>query len=122
MTFVCKYIGGSKSYGLDTPTSDNDLRGIFLNTEIKYILGLDKYEHQIIQNGQSDESYKEFRHVLKLLRNANTECVEMLYNDTWLVLSPFWIKVQSYREKLVDSTKLFNCLRGYMAGELKLTL
>jgi hypothetical protein len=113
-------MGGSHAYGLMTPKSDVDLRGIFLNSEVKDIIGLSRNEHKITQNSTTDESFKEFCEALKLLRNANTEMIETLYNDRWEILTPEWKEVINCRSKLVDSTKLFNCLRGYMQGELKL--
>lgn len=120
MKLLCKMLGGSHSYGLDTPTSDTDYRGIFVNTDIKHLVGLDKHEHQQHQNEETDEVYTEFRNALKLLRSANTQMVEMLFNENWLEISPEWNIVTSYRSRLIDSEKLFSCLRGYMQGELKL--
>lgn len=119
---ICKYLGGSQSYGLSTPSSDTDYRGIYLNTDVSTLIGLSKNEQQVKQIGSIDESYTEFRNALKLLRNGNTQVIEMLYNDNWLEISPEWKTVMLNREKLVDSTKLFSCLRGYMQGELRLTL
>ena len=38
--------GGSHAYGLNTPTSDIDVRGIAMNTESE-MLGLDNFEQYI---------------------------------------------------------------------------
>ena len=37
-------------YGLSTPESDFDYRGVFLNENISTILGLDRYEHKDLRN------------------------------------------------------------------------
>jgi hypothetical protein len=119
---LCKFKGGSHAYGLSTPTSDVDWRGVFINTEVKHLVGLSRHDHQLKQNDTTDESYKEFRHALQLLRNANSEMVEMLYlrPNQLEVCTPEWAMVLRHRKDLVSSEKLFNCLRGYMQGELRL--
>ncbi len=119
MNFVCKYLGGSHLYNLNTESSDIDSRGIFLHTDIKYIIGMDKFEHfQNIENG-ADEKYKEFRHYMSLLRKSNSEAVEALFNKNFTEISPLFKKVQDLKFELLDSEKLFKCLMGYMHGELK---
>lgn len=120
MRLLCKTLGGSHSYGLDTPQSDTDYRGIFINTDVSSTIGLGKEAHQIKQDGLVDESYTEFRNAMKLLRSANTQMIELLFNENWLEISPEWKRVIGCRQSLIDSEKLFSCLRGYMQGELKL--
>jgi predicted nucleotidyltransferase len=117
---LCKMRGGSHSYGLNTPLSDEDFRGVFLNTEIKTIIGLERHEHQQNQGNGVDEVYTEVRNFFKLLRQGNTQAIELLFNNEWIERSHEWGLVQSYKLSLIDSTKLFNSLRGYMQGELKL--
>jgi hypothetical protein len=120
MKLICKYLGGSHSYGLNSPESDIDYRGIFLNDSVAKIIGLDRHEHQLKQDQETDEAYKEFRRALQLLRKSNTEMVEMLFNDNWIEISPDWKFVQENKYKLMDSAALFSCLRGYMQGERRL--
>lgn len=117
---LCQLHGGSHAYGLSTPTSDIDVRGVFLNTELKYILGLDKYEHQEYVGNGDDIKYKEFRHFLNMLRKSNTESMEIMFNDKWVEVSPEFLELQKDRYKLIDSEKAFKCLCGYMQGERKL--
>ena len=112
--------GGSHAYGLSTPTSDIDYRGVFVNTDVSHLLGLKRDEVLVSQNDDEDTVMTEFRHALKLLKNANTQVVELLYTDTFETVTTEWREVVACREKLVDSTTLFKCLRGYMQGELKL--
>ena len=119
---LCKFKGGSHAYGLSTPTSDVDWRGVFVNTEVKHLVGLSRHDHEVKQDDHTDESYKEFRHALQLLKNANSEMIELLYlrPQQLEVWSPEWSLVVSSRKDLVSSEKLFSCLRGYMQGELRL--
>jgi hypothetical protein len=114
--------GGSHSYGLQTPASDLDWRGVFINTDVATVVGLDKHEHQQKQDETADEVYTEFRNALKLLRSGNTQMVELLYADRedFSFISENWLLVQGYRKRLLSSETLFKCLRGYMQGELRL--
>jgi predicted nucleotidyltransferase len=113
-------LGGSHSYGLNMPASDNDYRGVYLDTNISSIIGLNKNELQQTQNEKVDEVMTEFRHTLRLLRQANTQTIELLFNEEWLICSPLWRQVQTYRHLLVDSERLYKCLKGYMQGEIRL--
>src|SRR5438045_3325959 len=78
-------------------------------------------EHCTSHAGE-DISYKELRKAFKLLRDGNTEMIELLFNDAWEEIWPQWRLIQSFRHKLVDTDKLYKCLSGYIEGEAKLTL
>ncbi len=62
MNKICSYLGGSKSYGLDTPASDNDIRGVYLSDNISEIIGLNKNEQTTVQNDKEDSVFYELRH------------------------------------------------------------
>ena len=122
MELILKFKGGSHAYGLQTPESDVDWRGVFLHSEPKYIIGLDRYEHQEDTKDGKDEKYKEFRAFLNLLRNANSEAIESLFineSDTE-IYSETMMYLRDNRAKLLDSQKLFKCLSGYIHGEKRL--
>ena len=122
MKIIAQMLGGSHSYGLNTSSSDIDVRGIFLNEDVSTIIGLGRHEHQLKQKDSEDSVMTEFRNALKLLRSSNTQMVEMLFNENWVSVSEEWNEVIKYRSQLIDSEKLFSSLRGYKSGELKLTL
>lgn len=117
MKLICKYLGGSHSYGLNTINSDIDNRGVYISTNIGEIIGIDKNEQTRKQGNGIDEVYTELRQAFKLLRNGNSQMIECLYNTHWLLLDDAWKAVIEHRNSLLDSAKLFNCLRGYMKGE-----
>lgn len=122
MKNILTYLGGSNAYGLATPTSDKDVRGIFMHTDMSYVIGLNRHEHQENIAEGADEKFKEVRHFLCLLRKANTEALEALFLNPKDAISfePEMQMIWSKREKLLDSAKLFSCLMGYMQGELRL--
>lgn len=117
---LCLTRGGSHAYGLSTPSSDIDLRGVFINTDIAHLVGLKRDEILVEQNTEKDVVLTEFRHALRLLRGANTQMIELLFHDDWISVSPEWKAVVAERRNLIDSGKLYNSLRGYMQGELRL--
>lgn len=68
-------ISGSKAYGLDTPESDTDIKGVFILPEDLYF-GFE-YTGQV-NNATNDIVYFELRKFLDLLLKNNPNCMEML--------------------------------------------
>ena len=121
MKMLVKVLGGSTAYGLNTPTSDVDYRGIFVNTEPSKILGLEKFDH--VQKQETDDIvYYEVRKFFELLRSGNTGALEILFTETIpLETSPeFQNWICGNRESFIDTDKMFKCLLGYMQGERRL--
>jgi predicted nucleotidyltransferase len=71
-----KAIVGSKAYGLDLPTSDTDIRGIFLQPN-EYRLGFG-YREQI-NDDKNDIVYYELNRFVSLLMNNNPNIIENLF-------------------------------------------
>jgi hypothetical protein len=70
-------ITGSKAYGLASPQSDTDIKGVFITPEDRYY-GF-AYEDQI-NNETNDISYFEIGKFLNLLCKSNPTVLEMLYS------------------------------------------
>ena len=122
MKILAKYLGGSFSYGLNTSESDKDERYVFLHTDISKIIGLDRCDHLSKQTDGEDSFGWDLRHALNLLKCGNTMVLEILHNDTWLDVSPEFKYIQSLRNQLIDSHKLYKCLHGYCFSERQLVL
>ncbi|MES2765043.1 MAG: nucleotidyltransferase domain-containing protein [Bacteroidota bacterium] len=71
--FEC--VSGSKSYGLDTPQSDTDIRGVFIMPEEKFF-GLENATQ--ISNESNDIVFYELRRVVELLLKNNPNVLELL--------------------------------------------
>lgn len=72
---VFEVITGSRSYGLDTPTSDTDIKGVFvLPKNMFYSL---EYTAQV-NNETNDIVYYELKRFMELLSKSNPNILEML--------------------------------------------
>jgi predicted nucleotidyltransferase len=120
MKILCELIAGSRLYGIDTPESDFDIRGVFLNTEPSKILGLEKSE--ILKEENEDSLLFEFNHYLKSLRKTNTQAIEILFAKSFLKYSEEFGFLQNNKYKLIDSEKLFCSLMGYIENEKRLAI
>lgn len=116
LLFLC--ISGSKAYGTDTPDSDTDFRGVFINEDPKDILGITRLEEEVRAN--PDSSLFELRKFVRLALAGNTIACESL-----------WVKpeeVTTAGQELIDmrncflSTKFVSVFRGYAISEHKKTV
>jgi uncharacterized protein len=80
---VFEVITGSKAYGLDTATSDTDIRGVFVLPQ-KMLYGLE-YTAQV-NNETNDIVYYELKRFLELLSKSNPNILEMLCSPDSCVL------------------------------------
>lgn len=71
--FEC--ISGSKAYGLDTPTSDTDIKGVFYLPKEQFY-GLANVEQ--VANESNDEVYYELGRFVELLTRNNPNILELL--------------------------------------------
>ena len=126
---LCEYLGGSHSYGLNTPTSDIDLRGVYIVDTLQNIIDphsyqatkCDVYDTDVEATGD-DRVYYEVRHYLHLLKKGNTQSIEMLFNTDWTKLSPLFQDIINQRQNLLDPEKINISINGYAASEYHLAL
>lgn len=115
---ICRIVAGSRLYGLETPESDVDTRGVFLNTGHADILGLSR--DRIIKSEREDTLLIELRHYLGHLQRTNTSAIELLFAEGFDVLEDEFKTVRENRYSLMDSERLFASLMGYIHGERRL--
>lgn len=82
-----KVIAGSKAYGLDLPTSDTDIRGIYLQPN-EFLLG-NGYKEQV-NDVTNDIVYYDINRFVNLLAKNNPNIIENLFvpEDKILVFDP----------------------------------
>lgn len=120
MKIIAEIIGGSHLYGLSTPDSDIDKRGVFLNTEYSKILGLERFD--VIKKESEDTLYFEFAHFLRSLKKTNTQMIELLFanSSSFTQITDEFIFVRENKYKLIDSELFFKSLVGYIQSEKRL--
>lgn len=108
-------ISGSKSFGLDTPTSDTDIKGVFYLPKEKFY-GLD-YIPQIA-NETNDEVYYEIGRFVELLIKNNPNILEILASpeDCILYKHPLMerLRLKDFLSKLCKDT-----FAGYAVTQIK---
>jgi len=113
LLFEC--ISGSRAYGLSTPTSDTDIRGVFVLPEKDYF-GLDYVEQ--ISNESNDIVYYELRRFMELLAKNNPNMLELLAmpEDCVLYRHPLYnrFKSEDFLSKLCKTT-----FAGYALTQVK---
>jgi hypothetical protein len=75
---IYECIVGSKSYGLDLPSSDTDIKGVYV-ASIDEFYGFDHGGQ--LNNDTNDISYYEIGKFLKLLTKSNPTVLEMLFTS-----------------------------------------
>jgi predicted nucleotidyltransferase len=114
-------VGGSKLYGLDTPESDTDYRGVYATTDLQVAAGFQDHS-SIVKTGEVDATYYELGRFLALLRKTNTQVMEVLFapDSAFSVMTPEFEWLRSKKYELFDSEKLKQSLLGYIHSEIRL--
>lgn len=112
-----KTIAGSKAYGLDLPTSDTDIRGIYLQPN-EYRLGFG-YKEQV-GDKKNDIVYYELNRFISLLMGNNPNIIENLFTpkDKILKISPGIMPLYENRDKFLTK-KIRMTFGGYAISQIK---
>lgn len=110
-------LGGSHAYGMETPTSDLDIRGVAVNSRRNILTGVD-FEQVVETN--TDTTIYSFDKIVNLLCSCNPNTIELLglKPEHYLYLTP-------EGKALVDNRKLFLSKRaihsfgGYANSQLR---
>jgi len=95
---IYKTIVGSKAYGIDTPESDTDIKGITIAPK-EYYFGLKVFEQQEIGKDCTIYALNKF---VRLARDNNPNILEMLYTEPRHILF-----INKYGEMLRENRGLF---------------
>ncbi len=102
---ILECISGSKAYGLDTPASDTDIRGVFLAPQ-REIYGMD-YTPQV-SDATNDTVFYELGRFMELLALNNPNILELLNTPPQAVIykHPFLAEIKSEMilSKLCENT------------------
>ena len=114
---IFKSIVGSKLYGLDTPSSDTDIKGIYklpLNILLKR-----SFQDQV-NDDTNDQVFYEVSKFLKLATNANPNILELLYTPKEFILksSIDYELIREHRDIFLTKS-IKNSLGGYAVAQIK---
>lgn len=113
---IYETVVGSTAYGLNTPQSDVDIKGVTIPSK-EYYYGLRSFEQQECGNDHTIYSIRKF---VKLARDCNPNIIEMLYTDEKHVLfiNEAGKKLRANRD-LFLSKKAKHTFAGYAFAQLK---
>lgn len=113
---VLEAVTGSKAYGLDTPDSDDDIRGIYV-VPTNQLLGIFEpkltYDHT-----EPDWCYHEIGKFIKLALKANPTIIEMLYLNEYRTLTSIGRKLVKNRELFLSNTVYYS-YGGYALSQAR---
>lgn len=114
---IFKAVVGSQSYGLATPTSDEDIKGVYIQPNEDF-LQEGKYVPYIEVN--KDECYYELRNFLGLLAVGNPTAMELLASpiDCVLFTTTKFSLIVKYRSMFMTK-KLYDSFGGYALAQIK---
>jgi len=110
---------GSHSYGTNTPTSDEDYKGVCFSPREYYLGFLNKFEQA--QGKDPDLTIYEIRKFFSLAADCNPSIIEVMWVESSDVVhcSRLWEKhILPNRDKFL-STKAKHTFSGYAASQLK---
>jgi len=110
-------ISGSRAYGTDLPTSDTDLRGVFI-LPADDLFGM-KYTEQI-NNDSNDIIFYELKRFLQLVSTNNPNILELLNvpEDCVVYKHPLFDEILKHRDSFI-TTACRNSFGGYAVEQIK---
>lgn len=110
---------GSHAYGLNTPTSDIDLKGVAIPPR-EYFLGFSSRFEQAEGKDPYDLVIYEIRKFFNLAAECNPNIIEVLWADesTFRVLTPLGRRLVDARERFLSRKARFT-FSGYAHAQLK---
>ncbi len=115
MLFRC--LSGSRAYGMSTPTSDIDVRGVFAAPPLNVVTPFFGVE-QVAFPG--DEVIFELSKYARMIGDQNPSMLELLWTDSENVLfeHPAWTPLREARAELLTD-RVRNTFGGYAMSQLK---
>jgi len=112
---VLECISGSKAYGLDTPQSDVDIKGIFIANKA-WFYGLSQISQ--VNNPSNDTVFYELKRLIELLLHNNPTVLELLFTpqESILLQHPVMelLQPEQFLSKLCEKT-----FAGYAITQIK---
>lgn len=113
---IFKAIVGSQAYGTNTPDSDIDIKGVYVQSNDDILSN--RYKEQI--NVTKDECYYEVQRFLELAQTANPTILELLFTpvDCILETSPEFELIKAHAKSFLTK-KCYNSFAGYAHQQIQ---
>lgn len=116
---ILEGITGSQAYGLDTEHSDTDIKGVYvLPTKDILSIGFNP-EKTTKDHVNPDWVYHEVGKFMKLVISGNPTVTELLYLDSYTVLTPIGEMLTASRDLFLSTKAVMNAYRGYAFSQAK---
>ncbi len=117
--YECKI--GSHAYGLATPESDLDIRGVVMPDDLRYYFGMKTFEQKVFPEPE-DKVYWHVRKFCHLAAAGNTQMLEMLFSPEDCVLfdgnEQFKYYILLHKETFITK-QIYNVIHGYSYAEYR---
>lgn len=116
---ILEGVTGSTAYGLNTESSDVDIKGVYL-LPTREVLGI-KFDPQHTTRDHTDPDwvYHELGKFMKLVISGNPTVTELLYLNKSTHLSPIGQKLIENRDAFLSTKSVMNAYRGYAFSQAK---
>jgi len=112
---IYEIVSGSTCYGLNTPESDIDIRGVYLDSQEDFTWN----KSEQVSDKRSDIVYYEFSKFIRLLSNGSPEMIEFLFTpkEHVRICDPLFQKIIDNKD-LFMSQRLFHSFSGYAYAQI----
>jgi len=112
-------ITGSVAYGLDTETSDTDIKGVYL-LPTKTVLSLEfNPQKTTVDHVDPDWVYHEVGKFMRLISGGNPTLTELLFLDDYTKLTPEGKLLIENRDIFLSTNSVRNSYSGYAFSQAK---
>lgn len=118
---IYRQYSGSTIYGTSVATSDVDIRGVCILSDLGYYFGYSKrFEQKDKWDDGVDRVIYEYRKAVKLIADGNPNMVDLLFVKPEFVITttPQWDVMKENRD-LFLSTRMQHTFTGYAYSQLK---
>lgn len=115
---IFRCIAGSQAYGMSTPQSDTDTRGVCIAPMDHYLGFVHSFEQQ--EDKTTDTVIYDIRKFFKLATECSPSILEFLWmpEDCVVITSKWWEKIVEHRQKFL-SIRAKDTFVGYATAQLK---
>ena len=114
-----EFIRGSKCHGIDTPTSDTDMGGVYM-APVEQLIGLGIDYQDQVSDDKHDTTWHELNKYMNLLLKSNPTVLESLFVDQKFVIyeHPIITELKLHRDEFVTK-ECFPSFYGYAKAQIE---